>query len=263
LEKERATEIAKLRVPNVRNLLRVQEVMIETDVEFVEVNDTGGTDFGNNILKSLGMAANSSMQGGGTGKPSLSWGANAAAAVKINALVSSGQGRVLVQKNVSAKSGSEGRAMVGGELGVPIAGNVGGSLEKIQYGVILKVKPTLQGRDTIVNAVTLEVSMPVPAGRNAYALDKNETSTTVMCKVGESVVLSGLVQTLGSSSKEKTPIVGDIPLLNLFFSEKTSTKQKKEVVVLLTPRVLLPDVAKGPAYSEERKQLLEGKDSAK
>jgi pilus assembly protein CpaC len=146
--------------------------------------------------------------------------------------------------------------MVGGEFGVSSAGNVGGTLDKIQYGMILKVKPTLQGRDTILSTVTVELSMPVPAGRNAYSLDKSETTTTVLCKVGESIVLSGLVQALSSGSKEKTPVVGDIPLLNLFFSEKTSSKNKKEVLVVLTPRLVLPDAATGPAFGEERKKLL-------
>jgi pilus assembly protein CpaC len=129
--------------------------------------------------------------------------------------------------------------------------------------MLLKVTPTLQGRDTILSKVSVEVSRPIPAGRNAYALDKSETSTTVMCKVGESIVLSGLVEALSSGNVEKTPGVGDIPLLNLFFSEKTSSKVKKELLVVLTPRVLFPDAAKGPAFSEERKQSLEGTDPTK
>jgi len=85
----------------------------------------------------------------------------------------------------------------------------------------------------------------------------------VICRVGESVVLSGLVQTLGNFSKEKTPVLGDIPLLNLFFSEKTSTKIKKEVVIFLTPHVLVPEAVQAGAFSEERKRLRETSDNIK
>jgi pilus assembly protein CpaC len=262
-EKDRATEIARLKVPNVRNLLRVQEVLIETDVQFVEVTTDAASDIGYNILKNLGVSAQGSFSGATSGKPSGSWGITGTASAKINALVSSGRGRVLVQKNITAKSGSEGRAMVGGEIGIPVAGNVGGSLEKIQFGVILRVKPALQGRDNIVSDVSVEVSMPVAAGGNAYALSKNETATTVICRVGESVILSGLVQTLGNFSKEKTPVLGDIPLLNLFFSQKTSTKIKKEVVIFLTPHVLVPEAVQAGAFSEERKRLRETSDDIK
>lgn len=262
-EKARAEKLASQRIPKVTSFITVQEVMIETDVQFVEVNTTSGTDFGYNVLKSMELTAGGKSGGTTMGKPTPSWGVSGTATAKINALVGSGQGKVLVQKNVTAKSGSEGRAMVGGEFGVSSAGNVGGTLDKIQYGVILTVKPTLQGRDTIDSAVTIEVSMPVAAGKNAYSLDKNETKTTVRCKVGESVVLSGLVQALASNSKEKTPLVGDIPLLNLFFSEKTSAKQKKEVLVVLTPHVILPEAAAGGPYSDERKKILQGTDSTK
>lgn len=262
-EKERATEIARLKQPNVKNLLRVQEVMIESDMQFIQVDSVSGKDTGYNVLKNMGIDVGGEMKGGGTGKPTATWGVSGSASVKINALVSSGQGKILIQKNVSAKSGTEGTAMVGGELGIAVSGNVGGSVEKIKYGMLLKVTPTLQGRDTILSKVSVEVSRPIPAGRNAYALDKSETSTTVMCKVGESIVLSGLVEALSSGNAEKTPGVGDIPLLNLFFSEKTSSKVKKELLVVLTPRVLFPDAAKGPAFSEERKQSLEGTDPTK
>jgi len=262
-EKTRATEIAKLKVPNVRNLLTVQEVMIETDVQFLQVDTTSGTDTGYNVLKNMGISVGGDMKGAGTGKPAATWGVSANASVKINALVSSQNGKVLVQKNVSAKSGSEGTAQVGGEIGIAVSGNVGGNVEKIKYGVILKVKPILRGRDTVESMVTVEVSRPVPAGKNAYALEKNETTTTVMCKVGETVILSGLASALSFGGSEKTPVVGDIPLLNLFFAEKSSSKTKKEVLVALTPRVLLPTAATGAAFSEERKKALEGTDPSK
>ena len=102
--------------------------------------------------------------------------------------------------------------------------------------------------------------MPVPAGRNnAYNLDKSETQTTAMCKVGESVVLSGLVQAIGLNSKEKTPGIGDIPLLNLFFSEKSSSKKKKEVVVVLTPKPVFPRADSSQPFGEERRKLLDDK----
>ena len=69
----------------------------------------------------------------------------------------------------------------------------------------------------------------------------------------------GLVQSLAISSKEKTPLIGDIPLLSLFFSEKTSRKDKKEVVLLMTPRVIIADAAKGGPFSDERKRLMDDK----
>lgn len=253
-EKERASVMAKRWIPNVLNLLSVQEVMIETDVEFVQLNTGEGSDFGNNILKNTAGAG--TFSGGSTGKPQLGYGV--ASSVKINASVMKSSGNVMNRMHVSSKSGVEASSMVGGQLLIPVTGNVGGSLEKISYGVIIKVKPTLQGRDTIDSLVTVEVSMPIAGG-----LDKAETTTTVRCKVGETVVLSGLSQVLGNRSNEKAPGLGDVPLLKLFFSEKTSNKSAKEGVILLTPRVTTASVAAGNAFSEEQKKDLNAKASGK
>ena len=107
-----------------------------------------------------------------------------------------------------------------------------------------------------LNEVTIEVSQPVATSQGVFALDKFTTTSTEMCKVGESMVLSGLVQEISNHFKNKTPLLGDIPLLSLFFSEKTADKTKQELVVLVTPTPVFPQVDSGPSFGEQRKELL-------
>src|SRR4051812_9512285 len=202
----RAVQLAKLRMPNVVNLLRVQNLMIETDVQFIQVNYNDTSDIGHNILDSLSIGATGGIQGGGTGVPKLSYGVNASATAAIKALLGSGNGKVLAQPHLSTESGGEGRFQSGGEIFFSVSGNVGGTLEKVNFGVILTVKPTMQGQDRVVNEVTVEVSLPSARQQGSFALDKFETKSKVVCKVGETIVLSGLVQTLASRFKEKTPL---------------------------------------------------------
>jgi pilus assembly protein CpaC len=76
-----------------------------------------------------------------------------------------------------------------------------------------------------------------------------------MCKVGESIIVSGLAQTLENRFKEKTPLLGSIPLLNLFFAESRKSKQGRELFVMLTPKPVFPSTREGPSYSEERSRL--------
>jgi type II secretory pathway component GspD/PulD (secretin) len=82
------------------------------------------------------------------------------------------------------------------------------------------------------------------------------TSTSVMSKIGETVVLSGFAQALGTDSNDKTPVLNDIPLLNLFFSSKAKSKSHKEAVLLLTPRPCSIEAATGPAFSTQTKAIL-------
>jgi pilus assembly protein CpaC len=262
-DKARAEELAKQRVPKVTSFLKVQEVMIETDVEFVQVNTDNSTDFGHNVLKTLEVTAGSDLSGTRGSKLGVGYGVSATAKARINALIGNGNGKVIAQPHLSTKSGGEGSFQSGGVTYFSVAGNVGGNLERVEYGVILKVKPTLQGRERIVNEVTVEVSVPTGKAQGTFSLDKFETKSTAMCKPGESMVLSGLVQTLANRFQEKTPLLGDIPLLNLFFSEKGRKTEKKELVVLITPTPVFPQAASGQPFSEERVKLLDNKDANK
>ena len=253
---QRAAKLAQLRMPTVVNLLRVQNVMIETDVQFIQVTYDNTRNFGHNVLDSLQIGGTAGFQGGGRGVPTLNYGVNASATAALKALVGRGDGKVLTQAHLSTESGGEGRFQSGGELLFQVSGNVGGTLERVNFGVILTVKPVLQGKDQIVNDVTIEVSIPNTRQQGTPSLEKFETKSKVACRVGESIVLSGLVQTLASRFKEKTPLLGDIPLLNLFFSEKSSSKQTKELVVLITPVPVFPQPAVARPTSQQTQELL-------
>lgn len=136
-----------------------------------------------------------------------------------------------------------------------IAGNVGGSLMPIPYGVIIKVKPTLQGTNAIMTDVNVEVSTAASSG-GQITTTEYKTSTSAMSKVGETVVLSGFAQALASGNSDKTPILGDIPLLDLMFAQKTKSKTKNEGVLLLTPRPSFATAATGAAYSEKANSVI-------
>lgn len=259
----RAVEVAKLRVPNVKSLLSVQDVMVETDVQFVQINGDKNKNMGFNVLDSLGVSLGGSGQGktGSNGGFPISYGASASAAAQIKALLGNGSGKIAAQPHISTKSGETGSFQSGGTKYFSVAGNVGGSLQSVDYGVILKVKPTLRGRDRILNQVTVEVSMPVPDASGVLTLQKYSTECTSLCRVGESMVLSGMVQQMASSNSSKTPILGDVPLLSLFFSNKTSDNSQNEFVILVTPRPVFPTVTGEKAYSEQAQKILQEKDS--
>ncbi|MCE9614447.1 MAG: pilus assembly protein N-terminal domain-containing protein [Lentisphaerae bacterium] len=252
----RATEVAKMRVPTVVNLIKVQEVMIETDVYFVQVDTKGSKSTGYNILKGASIDAGASISGGSGEGPTTSFNVSGNVSARINALVGAGDAKVLAQPHLSTKSGDTGRFHSGGETYFSVTGVNAGNLEKVEYGVILTVKPVLRGRDRVMNEITIEVSIPNAQAGGTFALDKFDTTSTTLCKTGESILISGLVQTLESRFKEKTPLLGDVPLLSMFFAEKSSGKQNRELVVVITPTPVFPEQSKTAPLSEQRRGLL-------
>ncbi|MGH7973298.1 MAG: pilus assembly protein N-terminal domain-containing protein, partial [Limisphaerales bacterium] len=102
---DRAVQLAERRNPKVLNLMSVQQAVIETDVKFIQVATDNNTDFGFNVLDSLNIQAQGGVQGGNTGKPSLTYGVTGTASAKINALLGSNRAKLLNEQNVSANSG--------------------------------------------------------------------------------------------------------------------------------------------------------------
>ncbi|MEI6971473.1 MAG: pilus assembly protein N-terminal domain-containing protein [bacterium] len=247
-----AMEKAKQRCSKVVSLLRLEEVMIETDVYFVMIDTTDDTATGFNILKTLNAGASASVSDG-----TVSYSVSADLMARINILAGQGKAKFLATPHLSTKSGGSGRFHSGGEVFFEVSGTSGGSLEKVEHGVILTVKPVLRGQDRVVNEVTLQVSVPSKKTKGTFSIEKYETTSTTMSKVGESILISGLSQSLETQFGEKTPLLGDIPVLSAFFSEKSKTRTSRDIVVVITPRPVFPTDMGGEAFSKERQNLIE------
>jgi len=247
-----AMEKAKQRCSKVVSLLRLEEVMIETDVYFIMIDTTEDKSSGFNVLKTLNVGASVSATDAGA-----NFSVSGQLMARINELAGEGKAKFIATPHLSTKSGGTGRFHSGGEVFFEVSGTTGGSLEKVEHGVILTVKPTLRGQDRVMNEVSLQVSVPSAKSKGSFSLDKYETTSTTMCKVGESILISGLSQSLETQFKEKTPLLGDIPILKIFFSEKGKTRTSRDLVVVITPRPMFPVDMGGESYSKERQNLIE------
>ena len=69
-------------------------------------------------------------------------------------------------------------------------------------------------------------------------IDSRETDTQVMVKDGETLVIGGLVKEDVSTTRQKIPLLGDIPLLGLLFSNKTDIREQRDLIIFITPRIV-------------------------
>ena len=69
-------------------------------------------------------------------------------------------------------------------------------------------------------------------------INQRRATTTVSVQSGQTIIIGGLIATLDDQRLKKVPVLGDIPYLGALFRSKTSTKDRKELLVLLTPQVL-------------------------
>jgi type II secretory pathway component GspD/PulD (secretin) len=121
-----------------------------------------------------------------------------------------------------------------------------GTLEITGYdekkvGVRLLVTPHVGPDSTMLLLVNPEISeiveyrgqfneRPVTSTRSAM--------TQVAVKNGETVMIGGLIKTVDMTIVRKVPLLGDIPLLGVFFRHKTVSKQKVDLMIFITPRMI-------------------------
>ncbi|MET0517222.1 MAG: secretin N-terminal domain-containing protein [Burkholderiaceae bacterium] len=121
--------------------------------------------------------------------------------------------------------------------------SVAASVSYMDVGLKLEVEPTVQLDNDVVIKVNLEVSNLIsqvigPGGTTAYQIGTRQTATSLRLNDGETQVLAGLINDEDRKASDGIPGLSTMPLLGRLFGLQTDTRNKTEVVLLITPRVV-------------------------
>lgn len=123
-------------------------------------------------------------------------------------------------------------------------------------GLNLTVRPTINAQGLVVMEIAQSISNQVEGGSDvdgAPLFFERAVSTEVVARSGQSILLAGLISDSKNDNRSKVPGLADIPLLGALFESRTRSREKTELVVLLTPRVI-----ENPDEWETIRQGLEG-----
>lgn len=270
-DKERiATALGALKNKTVDLIVvKEEEAVIEIDVQVIEINK--------GYQNTLGFTWPGSMTLTEVGSPGISAAGTtfgklfhvvnetrAAFTLKLDALIREGKARILSRPRVSCQSGKEAKLLVGGEVPV-LSGTVtpgtsgagstgattGASVQYKEYGIILNVRPLIEdsgrihlGLDVTVSELGDTVSTDFAL---AYKMTKRTATTELFLDDGETMALGGLIKQKSSEDLRKVPWLADLPVLGLFFRQKTTAQgwnsdlskgDDTELFITLTPRVV-------------------------
>ncbi len=161
----------------------------------------------------------------------------------INLLANDGNARLLAEPQLTCRSGGKAEFLAGGEVPLPIRNNDGSvSVTFKQYGIILKIEPVSDPDGYISTHVSVEIStvddsltvLDIPG----FLTRKTETDMNV--KQGETMVISGLVNTDSAKAVDKIPGLGSIPILGELFKSRSFKNNETEMVILVTPHIIDP-----------------------
>lgn len=164
---------------------------------------------------------------------------------KIHTLVTNGHARVISRPNITTMSGKTAGILVGGEIPYPKMDNNSTSIEYKPYGIKLNLmSPTVDASGNVTSRVFAEVSRldwgnaVVVDGFKMPATAKSSAETMVNIPSGMTMVIGGLLNSDDTKNISKIPLLGDIPFLGELFKYHNDTKQKSEIMILITPRVV-------------------------
>jgi pilus assembly protein CpaC len=152
----------------------------------------------------------------------------------------------LAEPNLSAVSGETASFLAGGEFPIVTSSQNGTTVEYKSYGVSLAFTPTVLEGGRISMRVRPEVSQLSSAGAvktgsfEIPALTTRRAETTVELGSGQSFVIGGLLQNGGRNSVERTPFLGDLPILGALFRSKSFQRDETELVIVVTPYLVRP-----------------------
>ncbi len=166
----------------------------------------------------------------------------------VKALSNKGLFQSLAEPNLIATNGKEASFLAGGEYPYPVVQSGSGTnsvtITFKEFGVRLSFTPTVLGGDLIHLKVKPEVSSLDFAnsvtidGFRVPALATRRTETEVELRDGQTFAIAGLMNNTLTSSLNKIPGIGDIPILGLLFKSKAHQKNQTELVVMITPSIV-------------------------
>ncbi|HWA78375.1 MAG TPA: type II secretion system secretin GspD [Polyangiaceae bacterium] len=190
--------------------------------------------------------------------------------VVLNALASSGKSNVLATPHIIATDNVAAEISIGDNIplqtnvgGLPasglagLAGNTGAAANPLallgglgglggfsaprqDVGNKIKVTPHVNESNQVRLEIDQESSSPGAAvgALGAIPIQKRTANTTVVVQDQQTVVIGGLMKDEYVTSREKVPLLGDIPLLGALFRQTTTTKRKANLLLILTPHVI-------------------------
>ena len=169
--------------------------------------------------------------------------------VELSALQEEGRGEVISNPRIVTSNQKEAVIRQGQEVGyVTISQQQGAgaaAIPNVQFKDVLlelKVTPTItnDGRVFLNMAVKKdEIEGFVQSGiGDVPQINKREVNTAVLVDNGQTVVIGGVYEFRDRADVTKVPWLGDLPVIGNLFKKKGRSKEKAELLIFVTPKVM-------------------------
>lgn len=260
-------------------------VVTTTTDNIIGATNEPGYDFNNNPLGNSGSTQSTATAGNAAGQAlshfslgrvngDLEYGGLVLSAssenvsVLLRALDQSGSMEVLSRPQIMTLDNQQAFIQVGQRVPRVVSSSVTqfgqiNSVELEDVGLLLGVTPRISPEGNVVMEIDAEKSkvgperdgIPISVSADGAIVrsprvDVTTAQTTVSAASGQTIVIGGLITTSNESLTKKVPWLGDLPLLGRLFRYDGYTNSRKELLIILTPHVIM-----GQSDAEYLKQV--------
>ena len=168
--------------------------------------------------------------------------------VTLQALINEGKARILSRPSITTMSGKAANILIGGRIPIPVSdGNGNVSIDWHEYGMKLNIEPVVDSEDKITSKVhaevsTLDYSHGVKIDSfSVPGIATREAESEVNVRSGMIMAIGGLINSEDAKIVSKIPLLGDLPIIGRFFRHTSNTRDKREVIILITPTLVSDD----------------------
>jgi general secretion pathway protein D len=119
------------------------------------------------------------------------------------------------------------------------------SVQYVEVGIKIEAEPTIYADGEVAIRMSLEVSNAgkpnadaAKTGTIAYTIGTRSVNTVLRLKDGQTEILGGLIQDEDINGIAGVPGLVDVPILGRLFGKQSDTKNKKEIIMSITPHII-------------------------
>jgi len=159
--------------------------------------------------------------------------------LELSALESDGKGKIVASPRVVTADKAVALIEQGIELPYQVSTSSGAtSIMFKKANLRLEVTPQITPDGNVVLEVDVNKDSKGEDTKAGFAINTKHVKTQVMVENGGTVVLGGIYEQSETTSVDKVPLLGDIPYLGYLFKSTKRTREKTELLVFITPKIV-------------------------
>jgi type IV pilus assembly protein PilQ len=159
--------------------------------------------------------------------------------LEISALEADGKGKIISSPRVLTADQVEALIEQGTEIPYQQATSSGAtSVSFRKANLSLKVKPQITPDGNVIMTLDINNDAPGAATASGLAINTKHVKTEVLVENGGTVVIGGIYQQADRTDITRVPVLGELPYIGFLFRNNTSSTNKTELLVFITPRVV-------------------------